>query len=302
MSEARRHPVRVPIHVQRIDSGLQPRILSLGRREAASTRILIFLGDGSARLGAPGGEARRLTGPTLFWLARPAGSRLTIEAGTTGFVAEIADETIARAVGDFAELATLMFMVDRDLELSFAAAPALMQQFAGHLAAVHEEVVRPQVGGSMQVVAHLRIMLVLMMRISGLEEVAGNAAGADAHFLGRFRQLVEGNFRNHWPVARYAGELRISHDRLHAICRRELDKSPKALIDERLAREAGLALERSTLSVAQVSDTMGFRDPAHFSHFFKKMTGLAPGRFRKLAASGAAGSAEFKPPSFADWP
>jgi AraC family transcriptional regulator, transcriptional activator of pobA len=299
-SETRRQQVHIPIHVRHVEAGLQPRVIALARPEAPHPRTLVLISDGagSLRSGAPaGGGERLLGGPGLFWLARPSERRLTLEAGTTGYVAEVADETIARAVGDFAESATLMFMVDRDMQLSFGPADTALRQFAGHLGAINEELVRPQIGGSMQIVAHLRIVLVMMMRLSGIEEVAGT--GGETHFLQRFRQLVEGHYRDHWPVARYAGELGITHDRLHAICRRELAKTPKALIAERLAREAGLALERSTLSVEQVSDMLGFRDPAHFSNFFKKMTGLAPGRFRKLAVSGAG---DFSPPSFADWP
>ena len=296
MNQHARHPVRIPVHVHRIEAGLQARAVALGRRDHATTRALVLVSDGNGRLRAGDGE-RPLEGPALAWLARPTGRRLTLEAGTTGFIAEIADETIARAVGDFAESATLMFMVERDFDLPLARADPLMRQLADHLAAVREEVVRPQAGGAMLVVAHLRIILVLLLRATGLEEAA--AASAGVPFLQRFRRLVEGHFREHWPVARYARALGISPDRLHAICRRELDRTPKALIAERLAREAGLALERSTLSVEQVSDTLGFRDPAHFSHFFRRMTGLAPGRFRRLVVSGAG---QFSPPSFADWP
>ena len=173
--------------------------------------------------------------------------------------------------------------------------------FRTNLEAVIEENGRPQPGTVMAIVAHLRIVLVQMMRISGLEEATGTGRGEDAHFLQRFRQLVEGHFRDHWPVARYARVLGITADRLHAICTRELGRNPKALIAERLAREAAMALERSTLSIEQLSHSLGFRDPAHFSHFHKRMTGLAPGKFRKMLGS-AANTGEFSPPNFADWP
>ena len=83
---------------------------------------------------------------------------------------------------------------------------------------------------------------------------------------------------------------------------RELDKTPKSLIAERLAREASLGLERSTLSIKQLSYSLGFRDPAHFSNFFRRMTGMTPGRFRKLMATASPDSDGFSPPSFADWP
>lgn len=287
------------MHVQRIDSGLQPRVLGLARQQQGATRVLVLLGDGGATVNS-GADEHALAGPALFWLARPDNCRLRIDAGSTGYVAEIADDTLARAVGDFAESAALMFMVDRDLALSFNGGGGTMGRIGDALAAVLEETKRPQNGGAMMIAAQLRILLVLMLRETGLEEVAGRGRGEDARFLQRFRQLVEGNFREHLPVRRYAEMLSISHDRLHAICKRELGKTPKALVAERLAREAGLALERSTLSIEQLSYTLGFRDPAHFSHFFKRMTGLAPGRFREMSTASAPEG--FSPPSFSDWP
>src|SRR5690606_32266579 len=108
------------------------------------------------------------------------------------------------------------------------------------------------------------------------------------------------HYRSRWPVARYAAELGITHDRLHAICRRCLEKPPKLLLEERLAREAVHGIERSALTIKQMSYALGFRDPAHFSNFFKRMTGLAPGEFRKR--TNASVTAGYPLPSFADWP
>jgi AraC family transcriptional activator of pobA len=34
------------------------------------------------------------------------------------------------------------------------------------------------------------------------------------------------------------------------------------------------------MTVAQVADVLGFADPAYFSRFFKRLTGLSPSDFR----------------------
>jgi AraC-like DNA-binding protein len=170
------------------------------------------------------------------------------------------------------------------------------------LAAILAETQTPRIGLSMVVAAHIRILLVAIVRLSGLDDTALEGSGAASRFLQHFRQLVEGNFRAHWPIARYAAAIGISHDRLHAICVRLLDRSPKALVAERLAREAGLGLEHSTLSIEELSYGLGFRDPAHFSHFFKRMTGIAPGAFRKRMADTARDNRAASPANFADWP
>src|SRR5690606_10386307 len=110
----------------------------------------------------------------------------------------------------------------------------------------------------------LRIMLVAMLRAAAGTDIPHVSIGEKSSLLRRFRQLVEMNFRSHWTVARYAEALGISTDRLHAICTTGIGKSPKALISERLALEAALRLERSSLTVQQLGHALGFNDPAHF--------------------------------------
>ena len=295
------HPAWPPMHIQRVESSLSARTISLARREEGATRVLVLLSDGSATLES-GSNEHMLIAPMLFWLAQPRQCRLRLRAGSTGQIAEIPDDTLARAVGDFAESAALMFMVDRDLGLSLGEPDGAMARISDGLGAVLEELGKPQSGLAMVIVAHLRIILVQMMRSAGLDEAIGHGRGEDAHLLQRFRQLVEGHFREHWAVARYAEALGITHDRLHAICTRQLGRAPKALIAERLAREAAMALERSSLSIEQLSNALGFRDPAHFSHFHKRMTGLAPGRFRKMMGAATPDEEAFSLPNFADWP
>ncbi|WP_370320872.1 helix-turn-helix domain-containing protein [Oricola sp.] len=292
---------KLPVYLSRIDGGLQRRIETLKRGLGAKACILVLLSDGEARIEGRGGETV-LSGPSIAWRKTAGDFRLVIEAGTSGYVAEIAEETLARAIGDFFESAAIQLLFDRDWFRHFDENRDAHADVQRHLESIRRELAQPQPASGMMVVAHLRIVLVTILRASGAEEVARVTHGNSAHFLQRFRQLLEAGFRAHHPVGHYAHELGITHDRLHAICMRELDKTPKSLIAERLAREASLGLERSTLSIKQLSYSLGFRDPAHFSNFFRRMTGMTPGRFRKLMATASPDSDGFSPPSFADWP
>jgi AraC-like DNA-binding protein len=56
-------------------------------------------------------------------------------------------------------------------------------------------------------------------------------------------------------------------------------------VHDRLVQEAKLRLERAARSVQEISDSLGFRDPANFSHFFKRRTGVSPAKYRALAAT-----------------
>ncbi|WP_246273001.1 AraC family transcriptional regulator [Oricola thermophila] len=225
-----------------------------------------------------------------------------MEAGSSAHIAEIAEETLSRAIGDFFESAAMHTLFESDWTRSLAEDAASHKTICTGLNSIGSELTAPQAATGMMIAAHLRIVLVTILRASGVDEVAMATHGNNAHYLQRFRQLLEAGFRAHHPVGYYARELGITHDRLHAICMRELGKTPKSLIAERLAREAALGLERSTLSVKQLSYSLGFKDPAHFSNFFRRMTGLTPGRFRRLTVSSNPEPEEFSPPNFADWP
>lgn len=291
---------------QRLESSLHAKVVRLGRPSGGG-RVLVHLSDGSALVHLSTttrlqnhDKLLALQAPCLFWLGDPQGERLVAEAGTTGTVVQIADEFVTRAAGDFAETARLHVMVDIDHHRTLP--PAHNRSIATSLTAVLDELDRPQPGTDMLVVAHLRVIMVAMLRLIGPEDATLGGAGSGQHLLQRFRHLVEVNFRAQWPVTRYAELVGISPDRLHDICRRELGKTPKALISERLAREAGLGLERSSLSIKQLAHTLGFRDLAHFSHFFKRMTGMPPGAFRRMMAQAAPGHQAASPANFADWP
>jgi AraC family transcriptional activator of pobA len=284
------------VSVQRIGSSLSPTVWRLGRHPRAA-RAIVLVDDGEAVL-RTGEDMAPIDGPALAWLTNPARCRLELRAGSTGYILEIAEDLVARAAGDFSGPAMLGLTLERDLTLPVAD----LAPIATNIEAILGETQDPRIGSGTVISAHLRILLVAILRVSGLDDTAFEGSGAPSRFLQHFRQLVETNFRAHWPVARYAAAIGISHDRLHAICVRLLRRTPKALVAERLAREAGLGLEHSTLSIEELSFVLGFRDPAHFSHFFKRMTGIAPGAFRKRMAGAARDTRPTSPANFADWP
>ena len=167
---------------------------------------------------------------------------------------------------------------------------------------MEDELKRTRTGSWMLLAAYLRIIVVSLWRSSGIEDLALRSQGDTSAILQKFRQLVELHFRDHWPITAYCAEIGTSHDRLHAICSRELKRTPLQLVHERLAYEAQLLLERSVLTVEQISYSLGFRDPSSFSHFFKRRIGQPPTAYRKVAARPLENAQDFPKRSFADWP
>jgi AraC family transcriptional regulator, transcriptional activator of pobA len=97
----------------------------------------------------------------------------------------------------------------------------------------------------------------------------------------RFLLLVEQHFLEHWPVSRYASRLGMSTARLNRLARTEGGASALELIHERLMREACRRLTYIAAPVASLAEELGFEDPAYFSRFFKRRSGLSPHRWRQ---------------------
>ena len=288
------------MRVERIEPGLHSRSWSFNRHGEA-TRQFAFVGDGTGEAES-GDERFSVSAPTLLWFATARPGRLRIEAGATGYRGWVSDQTMLAAIGDQPESVALRYLAERSFALSLSGAREQAAVIERCLNAAIGELSQPQAGSGLMLSALMRVLLVAMLRISGVEDATVPGSGERTGLLQRFRQLVEMNFRSHWTVARYALALGISADRLHAICTSGIGKSPKALISERLAHEAAQRLERSSLTIEQLGHSLGFNDAAHFSSFFSKMVGVPPGRYRKTAARSRLEGRNAPAPSFADWP
>lgn len=97
----------------------------------------------------------------------------------------------------------------------------------------------------------------------------------------KFCDLVEAHFREHLTLSEYAERLAVTEARLNDICRRMAGRSSKEVAHERLLQEARRLLRYSAVPVTEISYQLGFADPAYFSRFFTKRTGLPPSQFRR---------------------
>lgn len=95
-----------------------------------------------------------------------------------------------------------------------------------------------------------------------------------------FCDLVEAHFRDHITLTEYASRLSVTEARLNDISRRMANLPSKEVVHERLVQEARRLLRYSAVPVSEISYQLGFVDPAYFSRFFTKRTGMPPSQFR----------------------
>jgi AraC-like DNA-binding protein len=290
------HHVRAEV----IEPTIAQRVLRVGRAPHRWFHHLVFIAAGKAEH-RYAETSRQIQGPALMLAPPSEGEAIAFAAGSHGFLLGVSPDIIAEAFGDHAESPALrLFAGGRAVTEHLAAGPRaeFTLLFQGAIAETHEA----GRGSRMAAAAYVRLIYMLAWRLAAPAQQPEPHRGGSGPILQRFRQLVETHFRQHWAVSRYARELGVSADRLHAICSRSLGRSPIELIHDRLTQEARLRLERSGHSVQDISDTLGFRDPANFSHFFKRRTGLSPAKYRAHAASTASGGAVPVSSDYADWP
>ena len=98
----------------------------------------------------------------------------------------------------------------------------------------------------------------------------------------RFRTLVEESFRQHLSVRDYCSKLGVSVARLTRSANAVMERTPLAIIHDRLLLEAKRELTYSAQSISQISYGLGFSEPAYFCRFFRRGTGQAPNEARHI--------------------
>lgn len=78
----------------------------------------------------------------------------------------------------------------------------------------------------------------------------------------------------------FAERLGIHVNYLNRAVKTTTGKTTTAHIFERIAREAIVLLKHTDWNISEISYTLGFEDPSHFNHFFKKQTNQVPSSFR----------------------
>ncbi|MEM9917790.1 MAG: AraC family transcriptional regulator [Bacteroidota bacterium] len=97
----------------------------------------------------------------------------------------------------------------------------------------------------------------------------------------RFKNLVASQYQTMRSVEEYAKQLHICSKYLHELCKKAYGRSPSQIINQYLTDEIRRRLIHSNQSLKEIAYQLQFNDQAYFNRFFKKMTGMAPGYFRR---------------------
>lgn len=150
---------------------------------------------------------------------------------------------------------------------------------------ISQEYMRSETGRELALESWVNILLTWLQRRS-LEKNDTTEFRSKGHVsFSRFSSLVEQHYHEQWSVQRYAQELGISVVRLNTICQQLCQQTALQFIHQRLLLEAKRNLLYTVMSIASISDRLGFNEQAYFSRFFKRLTGTTPNAFRQAGIS-----------------
>lgn len=125
------------------------------------------------------------------------------------------------------------------------------------------------------------------LKLSPIENLYSHV-DANTRITAVFNELLERQFPietrsqkfNLRSAKDFAEQLNIHPNHLNRAIKTTTGKTTTLYIAERLVAEAIALLKHTNWNIAEISYTLGFEEPAHFTNFFKKQTKLTPKYYR----------------------
>ena len=136
---------------------------------------------------------------------------------------------------------------------------------------------------------YLYLLIYEAMKINPAENATHYFHNTSERIASFFMELLEKQFpieeMGRYPELRtaqdYARCLSLHVNSLNRHVKEVTGKTTTQLISSRVIQEANNLLKHTDWSISSIAYSLGFEDPAYFSKYFKKQTGVSPYLFRK---------------------
>lgn len=240
---------------------------------------LLMVTDGHAHVRLDGREVD-IDGPALVCVPSSCVHAFRFDTGTQGWVLSVAsdlfrDARLAAADARLFHGATTGYVVRLQHRPDDAARLQwLLEDIAKRMALQHGDI--PDI-----VVSLLAVCLGVVESCQARSSEEAVRIDRRVQLARAFEALVDARFREHLGVAEYAAELSVTPVTLTRACRAVSGRSPGDIVLDRVLLEAMRYLRHTAASSKQISDRLGFADPAYFARFFKTRAGMTTRDFRK---------------------
>ncbi len=205
------------------------------------------------------------------------------EGKSTGFVVLFSTQFLAE------NNIPVQFIEDLSLFYDYGQAPPLdiNPEELGALSGYCEEMLRLYRGDQkfreQAISSYLKLFMIQCNNLCTLQNDNPQNLEAGNMILKSFRHLVDSRHTTWHQTSEYADELGVTPDHLNRVVKSLVGKTAKEYIQSRIVLTAKRMIYFTELSAKEIGFQLGFTEPANFSAFFKKQTGISPSRFRKSA-------------------
>lgn len=126
----------------------------------------------------------------------------------------------------------------------------------------------------------LQLIGAFMTKIAGLDYKVNVTEKIYDPTIGEVIKLIGKHYRTMKTTAEYANILNVSTRTLHNRIKKASGMTLTAILRERILKEAKKLLVVSKMNVNEIALELGFNDPSHFTHWFKKQTGWLPSEYK----------------------
>lgn len=240
---------------------------------------LLFLAGGAARVMVDQ-NLHNIVAPAVICIPGNTVHGFEFNPDTEGWVLTVGD-TLLGAGNDPRGQGLIRPLLVAPVLMPLADSPKTVNLISSMLDKIEGEFNLPQPGRGAMFDWMIQIILVEIGRRQ--KRLAPDETGQQKRHeqFQHFRELLEQHYKSHWAVEAYADRLGITPPRLNRLSRTMTGKTIGTLIQDRLVLEAQRLLTYTNATATMVAFETGFRDPAYFSRFFKRRTGLSPVEYRK---------------------
>ncbi len=280
-----------------IEPAFTDRTWSMQKLGGAPCFRVFFVRRGQGVLHTQEGGRLDVFAPVLVWLPFSSRAEFRLFAGGEGAGFLVGADLVARLIAESPIGSQWRRLVERPLIVTQTNLGARLAEIETAFAGLVRETRAPEPGAPAIIALYIGLLLTHLWR------ACGPARDLDASDVGaptaqRFRQLVELHFRDHLRIDDFARRMGVTRAHLHHACLRALGRAPQQFVHDRLLAEARLRLRETPQAIEQIAYSLGFRDPAYFNRFFRRVDGLSPGAYRKTSRV----LFPREPTSFSSWP